>query len=54
MFKSLEHLVFVGAVVYLIGVFSCIKEVLSGKAKPNKVTWLLCGRLLRLSPLLLQ
>lgn len=41
MFKSLEHLVFVGAVVYLIGVFSCIKEVLSGKAKPNKVTWLL-------------
>ena len=37
----LKYLVFVGVVLQLIGVFSYAKDVVKGKAKPNRVTWLM-------------
>ena len=37
----LQYLVFLGAIVQLIGIFSYIKDTLKGKTKPNKITWLM-------------
>jgi len=37
----LQYLVFIGAAVQLLGIFSYIKETLRGNTKPNKVTWLM-------------
>lgn len=37
----LKYLVFVGVVLQLIGVFSYAKDVVKGKAKPNRVSWLM-------------
>lgn len=37
----LQYLVFLGAIVQLIGIFSYIKDTLKGKTKPNRVTWLM-------------
>jgi len=37
----LYYLVFLGAAVQLIGIYSYIKETLQGKVKPNRATWLL-------------
>lgn len=37
----LQYVVFIGALVQLIGAASYIKSVVQGKAKPNKVTWLM-------------
>lgn len=36
-----QYLVFIGAAVQLLGIFSYIKETLRGNTKPNKVTWLM-------------
>jgi len=41
MIHYLQYLVFVGAIVGLIGIVSYIKETIQGKTKPNKITWLL-------------
>lgn len=41
MIQYLQYLVFVGAAVQLVGIFSYIKETLRGSTKPNKVTWLM-------------
>ncbi len=37
----LQYLVFIGAVVQLLGIFSYMKETLKGNTKPNRVTWLM-------------
>lgn len=37
----LQYLVFLGAIVQLIGIFSYIKDTLKGGTKPNRVTWLM-------------
>lgn len=37
----IQYLVFVGAVVMLVGVLSYTRETLRGNTKPNRVTWLL-------------
>ena len=37
----LQYLVFIGAAVQLLGIFSYIKETLRGNTKPSKVTWLM-------------
>lgn len=37
----LQYLVFLGAAVNLIGIFSYIKDTLRGTTKPNRVSWLL-------------
>jgi len=37
----LEYLVFLGAIVQMIGVVAYGRDVIKGKAKPNRVTWLL-------------
>jgi hypothetical protein len=39
--QYLPYLVFVGAFVQLLGIYSYIKGTLLGITKPNKVTWLL-------------
>ncbi len=36
-----QYLVFVGAIVQLIGIASYIKDIIKGDTKPNRVTWLL-------------
>ena len=37
----LKYIVILGALAQMIGIFSYIKDVVKGNAKPNKVTWLL-------------
>jgi len=37
----LQYLVFLGAAVNIFGVFYYIKDILRGKTKPNRVTWLM-------------
>lgn len=37
----LEYLVFVGMFVQFVGIFSYGREVLRGRAKPNRITWLM-------------
>ena len=37
----LQYLVFVGAVVQLIGIYPYVKETVRGDTKPNRVTWLM-------------
>lgn len=37
----LQYTVFIGAAVYLIGVFRYIQDTINGKTKPNRVTWLI-------------
>lgn len=37
----MEYLVFLGAIVGLIGTFSYIIEIIKGKVKPNRVSWLM-------------
>lgn len=37
----MQYVVFVGAVVMLVGVLSYTRETLQGRTKPNRVTWLL-------------
>ena len=37
----LQYLVFIGAAVQLLGIFSYIKETFRGNTKPSKVTWLM-------------
>jgi len=39
----MKYLVFVGMIIPLIGTGVYIKDMLKGKAKPNKVTWLMWG-----------
>jgi Na+-translocating ferredoxin:NAD+ oxidoreductase RnfE subunit len=39
----LQHLVFLGAIVQLVGALSYIRGTLRGVTKPNRVTWLLWG-----------
>ncbi len=37
----MEYLVFLGMAISLVGVISYIKDMLQGKAKPNRVSWLM-------------
>ena len=37
----LQFIIFLGAVINVIGTFSYIRETIRGNTKPNKVTWLL-------------
>jgi len=39
----LQYLVFLGAIIQLVGVLSYIRGTLRGETKPNRVTWLLWG-----------
>ena len=39
--NGFEYLIFIGALAQFIGTISYIKETLAGRAKPNRVTWLL-------------
>ena len=39
----IKYLVFVGAIINLAGTSIYIKDMLRGKAKPNKVTWFIWG-----------
>jgi hypothetical protein len=41
MLQYLPYLVFLGAAVQLVGIYSYIKDVVRGDTKPNRVTWLL-------------
>lgn len=41
MIQYLPYLVFLGAAVQLIGIWSYIKDTVRGDAKPNRVSWLL-------------
>lgn len=41
MIQYLPYLVFIGAIVQLVGIGSYIKETIKGKTKPNRITWLL-------------
>ena len=41
MIQYLPYLVFLGAAVQLIGIWSYIKDTVKGDAKPNRVSWLL-------------
>jgi len=41
MIQYLPYLVFLGATVQLVGIYSYIKDTVRGDTKPNKVTWLL-------------
>lgn len=41
MLQYLPYLVFVGAVAQVIGIFSYVRDMLRGKTKPNRVTWLM-------------
>jgi len=41
MTSYIQYLVFVGVVVGLTGTISYIKEMLKGKTRPNRVSWLL-------------
>lgn len=41
MMQYLQYLVFVGAIVSLVGIFSYARDTLRGNTKPNKVTWLM-------------
>jgi hypothetical protein len=36
-----KYIVILGAIVQLSGIFYYVKDVIKGRAKPNKVTWLL-------------
>lgn len=37
----IQYLVIFGALVSLVGIFSYIKDTLSGKTKPNRISWLM-------------
>jgi hypothetical protein len=37
----MQYMVFLGVIISLLGIISYIKELLKGKAKPNKITWLM-------------
>ncbi len=39
--NGFEYFIFVGALAQFIGTLSYIKETIAGRAKPNRVTWLL-------------
>ena len=41
MLQYLPYLVFVGAAVQLVGIYSYVKDTVRGDTKPNRVTWLL-------------
>jgi hypothetical protein len=41
MIQYLPYLVFLGAAVQLVGIWSYIKDTVKGDAKPNRVSWLL-------------
>jgi hypothetical protein len=41
MIQYLPYLVFLGAAVQLVGIWSYIKDTVRGDAKPNRVSWLL-------------
>lgn len=41
MFKFLPYLIFVGALVQIIGIVPYIKDTLAGRTRPNKVSWLM-------------
>lgn len=41
MLQYLPYLVFVGAAVQLVGIYSYIKDTVQGDTKPNRVSWLL-------------
>lgn len=41
MLQYLPYLVFVGAAVQLVGIYSYVKGTVRGVTKPNRVTWLL-------------
>lgn len=41
MIQYLPYLVFLGAAVQLVGIWSYIKDTMHGDAKPNRVSWLL-------------
>ena len=43
MFQYLSYLVFLGAAVHLVGAVIYIRDTLSGKTKPNRVSFLLWG-----------